>query len=370
MKGLAIIAGSVAGLALSICGSELLTLLHTPEPACLISDAHGALAEVCIQYRQDFNPAVIETLSDLFETLDEKVSIRVVVERGAEFDYLKHELGRNGVTRLHRLTAVISGFPVTPWARDRFAALVSDGKPVIAVPPVRSAMPGPRGQDERVPERLAASLPGVTCRPLPFMFEGGDLLADENYAFIMANGLARNSPFDVDDRAGLMQRMEAALGKRMMLIGNTPEDVPDHHICMVLTPLGSNCVAVADPWLGLEEYQRNPAGETVEVETDTVKYEPFRNVMTSLEKRGFKVVHIPLLLTRTPRVYVSYNNVILERCGSDNRVYMPVYGISALDQAAARVFQKQEWRVIPIRVSKLYRYTGSLRCQVGIIQRR
>jgi hypothetical protein len=61
---------------------------------------------------------------------------------------------------------------------------------------------------------------------------------------------------------------------------------------------------------------------------------------------------------------------MLERRGSEKRVYMPVYGIPALDRAAGEVFETQGWRVIPVRVAKLYRYTGSLRCQVGIIKRR
>lgn len=370
MRGVAVIGGSVAGVALSLCVSELVFLQRPPPPARLISDAHGALAEIVIHYRQDFNAEVIETLADLIGALAGDVGIRIVVERIGEFEFLKKELTRRGVTRLDRLTSVVTGFSVTPWARDRFGALTAEGKPVLAVPPARSAMPGPRGHDERVPEILAAGLPGATCRAMPFMFEGGDLLADEDNAFILANCLARNSPLDVDDRAGLLQRMEGTLGKRIVPIGDTPEEVPDHHICMVLTPLGNACVAVADPWLGLEEFRKNPAGEAVDIETDTSKYEPFGNVIRCMEEKGFRVVRIPFLLTRAPRVYVSYNNVILERRGDEQRIYMPVYGIPALDRAAGAAFEKQGWRVIPVRVSKLYRHTGSLRCQVGIIQRR
>jgi len=365
-----LISGAVAGLALAVCLSELATRRGPVPEATLMADTHGQLAEICIQYRKDFNPAVIETLADLFGGLWDDVDIRVIVEAREEFEFLKGELARRGVDRLDRLTAVTTGFPITPWARDRFGAMMTGRGTVIAVPPVRSNMPGPRGNDERVPEILAASLPGATCRSMPFMFEGGDLLADEDNAFIAANCLARNSPHDVDDRAGLLERMASALKKRIVTIGATPEDVPDHHICMYLTPLGNKRVAVADPLLGLEVYRKDPSGEPVDLETDTATYEPFLNVIRCLEEKGFHVVHIPLLLTRTPRVYASCNNVILERRGGEKRVYMPVYGVPAFDRAAGAAFEKEGWRVIPVRVGKLYRHTGSLRCQVGIITRR
>lgn len=370
MRKLALIGGSLTGLALALGLSQWASRSRPLPPAHLISDAHGALADICIQYRQDFNPSVIETLTDLFEGLDDDLEIRIVVERRAEFEFLKAELARHGVTRLNRLSAVITGFPITPWARDRFGALTADGEPIIAVPPARSNIPGARGHDERVPEILAGCVPYATCRPLSFMFEGGDLLADEENAFISANCLGRNSPLDVDDREGLLRQIKESLGKRIVVIGKTAEEVPDHHICMVLTPLGNKRVAVADPWLGLETYRQNPSGETVEVETDLSKYEPFRIVRQHLERQGFQTVPIPLLLTKTPRVFLSYNNVILERCGGEKRVYMPIYGVPALDQSAGEAFEKEDWHVIPVRVAKLYRHTGSLRCQVGIIRRR
>jgi hypothetical protein len=369
MRLWSVIGGCAAGLVLAVCLSELAGRRPAPPPARLISDVDGALAELCIQYRQDFNESVIETIADLFNGLGDGVGIRVIVEQRSEFDFLLAELDRRGVSRLGRLKAVVTGFPITPWARDRFGALKSGQGPVIAVPPVRSIMPGPRGNDERVPEVLAASLPGSTCLPLPFMFEGGDLLADADHAYIAANCLARNSPENVDNRPGLLRRMEGGLNRKIIVIGDAPEDVPDHHICMFLTPLGGKRVAIADPVLGLELYRRNPAGEAVDIETDTAQFEPFLKVIRCMEQQGFTVVRVPFLLTRTPRVYVSYNNAILERRDNHKILYMPVYGIPDLDRAASDVFEREGWHVVPVRVSKLYRHTGSLRCQVGIISR-
>jgi hypothetical protein len=362
--------GSLAGLVLAVCLSETVSLRGSMPEAKLVSDAHGALADLCIQYRQDFHSEAIETLHDLFEGLADDVVIRIVVEEPEAFEFLKAGLAKRGGTRLERLSPVITGFPITPWARDRFGGMTARGSVVLAVPQSASNMTGPRGNDERVPEVLVQGIPGATCRTLPFLFEGGDLLADEDTVFLSAVCLARNRPLDVDDRPGLLRRVESALGKRIVAIGETPEDVPDHHICMYLTPLGGKTVAVADPAMGWELYREHPEGNPVDVETDLSKYRPFHQVIQFMERQGFRVVRIPLLLTRTPRVYVSYNNALLERRSGEKRIYMPVYGIPALDRAAGKAFGEQGWQVVPVRVDKLYRHTGSLRCQVGVIRRR
>jgi hypothetical protein len=370
VRTLSLIAGALAGLVLAICLAGFVGPPRpAPPPTQLISDAHGAVAEICIQYRQDFHPMVAEMLVDLLNGLADDMQVRVVVEAVGEFDFLRHDLVSRGVLRLGRLHPVVTGFPITPWARDRFGALTAGTTALLAVPQAASAMGGPRGNDARVPGVLAATLPGLSCLSLPFQFEGGDLLADEAHVFIAANALARNAPEDADDRAGLLRRMQASFGKPVVAIGRTPEDVPDHHICMYFTPLGNGVVAVADPELGRRLYSRAGHAREIDVEMDPARYRPFQTVARCLQQQGFRVVRIPLLLTATPRVFVSYNNVILERRAGVKRVYLPVYDIPALDQAATAVFTTQGWHVTPVRVGSLYRHTGSLRCQVGIMRR-
>ena len=69
---------------------------------------------------------------------------------------------------------------------------------------------------------LAARLEGIECRILPFVFEGGDLLSDGNNVYVAANFLARNQPYDVDDRAGLIARIEAKAEVEILLAGKFP----------------------------------------------------------------------------------------------------------------------------------------------------
>jgi len=226
-----------------------------------------------------------------------------------------------------------------------------------------------RGNDERIPELLYERLPGIEREVLPFNFEGGDLLSDEEHVFVAANFLSRNEPLCSQNREKLLERIGMCFGRKVVSIGTEAGDVPDHHIGMYLTPLGSNVVAAADPDLGLQILGR--VSETIaDVETDPKRYVPFSNVIEHLQDRGFTVVRVPMVLTKTPRVYMTYNNAVCERVGGSRRIYMPAYGIPELDLAATAVFESRGWEVHPIRVEKVFRCTGSLRCLVGVLRRR
>jgi hypothetical protein len=76
-----------------------------------------------------------------------------------------------------------------------------------------------------------------------------------------------------------------------------------------------------------------------------------------------------MLLTQTPRVYITYNNAIIETRQGRKRIYMPTYQLPALDDLAARIFGEAGLEVIPVDVSRVYKHTGSLRCLVGIVER-
>lgn len=370
-RGLSSILGVVAGLAvaLAVADSEALVESFAPD-AEIVSDAHGALSEITVHYRRDFHEQSRETLVDLLEALPGDVTVRVVVARRDEFDYLVQQLARGDVCDTDRLVPLVTGFEISPWAKDRFGTLQRRGRPVVAVPPHRAAVAGARGNDERVPDLMCGALEHVRCRALPFYFEGGDLIADDRHVFVAATLLERNAPLTEARREELLRQLGEELGRDVVPIGRVGADVPDHHIGMYLTPLGDGRVAVASPDLGARLYRALPLeDQTLELLDDAAAFEPFARVADDLRGHGFTVVEVPLLLTATPRVYVSYNNALLERRDGVGVVYMPVYGIDALDRAAGDVFRDLGWRVEPVRVGNVYTYTGSLRCLVGVVSR-
>jgi hypothetical protein len=357
--------GSAAGIALAVLATSAEAWWPEPAPT-LVSDAHGSLTTVVVHHDRDFADSSFETLFDLASALDPRTELVVVVEQSAEADALRDALYEAGLDGGPHWTTVATGYPITPWAKDRFGTLRLGPNPALAVPPARTRVTGARGNDDRVPDLLCGYLDGVQCEPLPFFFEGGDLLADERHVFVASNLLARNSI----PRAEVVRLIEETSGREAVVLGDGPADVPDHHVGMFVTPLGNGVVAVADPDLGAQLVgERELEASGISMERDDDALGRFHRVAADLEAAGLEVVRVPLLLTDRPRVYVSYNNALLEQRDGERIIYMPIYGIDSLDSAAADVFERQGWHVEPIRVGDLYQHTGSLRCLVGVVER-
>ena len=363
--------GLIAGLFVTLLAADSEALIHPfTADTEIVSDSGGALEEVSIHYRQDFHEESFETLSDLISSLPPEVTIHIVVAHRSEFDNLAQHLSDAGICDESRLDALITGFEISPWSKDRYGTLQRRGRPVMAVPPYRAAVRGVRGNDEKVPDVMCSQLDHVRCHAMPLFFEGGDLMADENHVFVAATLLERNAPLTEDRRTELLIQLEEELQRIPVQIGRNGRDVPDHHIGMYLTPLGGGLVAVANPRLGARLYRQLPEEEQVlELDDDPDQLERFDRVAEDLRSQGIEVVEVPLLVTRQARVFVSYNNALLETRDGRATVYMPVYGIDSLDAAAAAVFEEQGWDVEPVRVQKVFRHTGSLRCLVGVVSR-
>jgi hypothetical protein len=305
--------GVACGLLTALCLSQL----HPPHEReamtpRLVSDADLALTEISVHYRSDFHDECIETLQDLLDGLPQEVTVRVVTESQAEFNFLKDRLARSATSP--QLRAVITGMPITPWSKDRFGTMTAEGNPV----------------------------------------------------------LARNEPLTDEGKENLLAAIGKTFGKKVVRIGDDARDMPDHHIGMYLTPLGNGRLAVADPDMGLQmcrELNNITKIAGVTVETDSACYKPFRNVIQLLQDQHIDFIRVPMILTTLPRVYATYNNAIVEERHGVRRIFMPTYGVPELDRRAAALFEEQGLQVIPVRVSKLFKHTGSLRCLVGVIRR-
>ena len=365
-------AGIIAGLLLGSALAQLPLLKPSPTgPVVIVPDQDRPLRSVAFHYRPAFHQQSIETISDFLSGLSSDVHVHVVVERLAHFEELHTHLKNTDSSFPASLTPVVTGFSITPWAKDRFGTMENQHRqPILAIPPLGSTAAGARANDAKVPAALTRAIDGATLHTLPFHFEGGDLLADANYVYLAANCLARNQPYNTTGRESLLASMSKALGKPIIVLGPSSSHVPDHHIGMYLTPLGNNTVAVGDPDLGKRLYLQLPENQrTIDLELHDAPYQPFRNVIKELSFHNLRIIHIPLLLTTTPRVYATYNNAILEQRHGSKRIFMPVYDIPQLDTMAATIFEQEGWKVTPVRVSKIFSHTGSLRCLIGIISR-
>jgi hypothetical protein len=243
------------------------------------------------------------------------------------------------------------------------AVLSSPSRTTILAPPSPHLGAAGRLGDYLVPWDLAGA-EGVEVRVAPFEFEGGDLIADGSRVFVAAPLLGRNPSFERDPQR-LVRLLERELGREIIDIGFDGTPVPDHHIGMFVTPLGDGRVVVGDPDLGLAVL---PGGlvmvgsRPVEADRREETLERFRNVRRVLELRGIEVIPIPIVPTREPYVFVSYNNSLLEERRDGVHVYMPTYGVGALDAAATAAFERAGARVHPLPAGRVFGMGGTVRC--------
>jgi hypothetical protein len=201
-----------------------------------------------------------------------------------------------------------------------------------------------------------------------YRFEGGDLIADRTRGYYATPLVARNAGVDP---SALAARLQGDCGRPLLRLGATGA-VPDHHLCMVMTPLGRGRVAVGDPDLALAALRAAGAlgpGDTVATGGGRVALDlrpetlaRFRRLADELRAAGCRVVPVPLLPTREHYVYLGYNNVLAETRADGLHVLMPTLGVPALDGAAARAWTALGATVHPIDCGAIFRLGGTVRC--------
>jgi hypothetical protein len=343
-------------------------LVSTPpaEPLTALPDDRGAFAEVVLHAEPSSLDAVRPTYEDLLRALAPSTRVTLAVpDEAAERRVREALAGATGDPA--RLRVVRAGKPITTWSRDRYTLLEGTGRrPVLLVPPRIGAAGPARANDWEVPFLLAKEASGEV-RVAPFHFDGGDLLVTRERVYATAALLAKNVGITVPDRAALLRLLERTLGRPALILGERAEEVPDHHICMILTPLPDGRVAVGDVREGAA-WARRLAIPDADASDATARR--FDAVAAALERAGVGVVRVPLVPLRAPRVYVTYQNGIIEERGGASHLYMPTYGHDALDRHAARAFEAAGFVVHAVRAEGIFRDQGSVRCLVNVLARK
>ena len=309
------------------------------------------------------------------------------------------------------------GLDFSIWPQDPFVVLEGAEGPILLTSRIYQ-----RADDRKMAATIAGAF-GARVRESSLYFAGGNLLADERHAFVGAD-LIRDNVADLAlSPDEVVRRFQEELGRKVLVVGESPQPVA--HLDMVLTPLGDGRVAVADSGRGAgivaEELARQPESiaafereamanffghpdlESVVDEQGYVHRPPpiegvtaqaiedsravaaaLDGIAGDLERRGYDVVRVPVLMTRRgaaddPRFprgaagypMLSYDNVIVERINGRDRVYLARYGLAPLDIAAQEAWRDAGFEVHPIdglTTSSMYR--GSLRCVVKVLGRK
>ncbi|MBI2920308.1 MAG: agmatine deiminase family protein [Planctomycetes bacterium] len=312
-----------------------------PAPAPLVDEQAGRIRAVEVHYAPG-SEFVHPTYLDFFRQLPADVEIFVAVEKLEHAAAFEQLVGR-------RAKAVVTGKPITTWARDRFLIL-ADGT-VIAPAEPQAGCPE-RINDADVPFLLARAM-GEDARKAGFRFDGGDFCAAYGKVFCSSTWTARNPERSATD---LIRLAEGTFSQPVVWLPVAPR----HHVGMVFVPVGGKRFLVGDVRWGR---RLAPAGLALD-ESESIAAE-FDAAAASLVAAGYEVTRVPVLPTAKEFAWITYTNAILE----DRVVYLPQFGRPALDAAAAQVYRDLGFEVRPVDVSQDYEKGGTLHCLVHVLRR-
>ncbi|NUN50618.1 MAG: agmatine deiminase family protein [Candidatus Brocadiae bacterium] len=309
--------------------------------AALLDERVGRLRTIEVQYA----PAagfVTRTWVEFFRALPAEVEVIVAVEKpehAAEFSRL---IGR-------AVRPVVTGRTITTWARDRFVT-AADG--ALIVPPEPHLGGAARRNDRSVPFVVAKAL-GREVRIAPFRFDGGDFTRAYDRVFASVAWAERNADIPLEE---LLRRAEAVFGEPVIYL----PDAPRHHVGMVFAPVGGNAFAVGDVRLGR---RLAPAGFDADGSEETARR--FDAVAAALAARGYGVVRVPAVPSTKDYAWVTYTNGVF----ADSTLWLPVFGLEALDREAIAAWRGLGFDVRPVDVSAVWRQGGTLHCLVHVLER-
>ena len=331
-------------------------------------DASGHLRRVAIHYVPGMDARALPVWRQLFRALPPDVEIEVAVPDARDFAHFTAAMKDAGVDRLARFHPVVVGHPITTWSRDRMASLEgADGRgDAVLAPPRIATATGGRAGDWDAPFAIAHDVYGAAPQVAPIVFEGGDFAASAHVVFADDNLIARNlgrTDATVDHLRDAVAQMFP--GDRLVWLGDATGEVPVHHFMMYAVPLDDTRVLVGDVAAGLAL-----AGDAVPHAADTAgDIARFDRVAALLAAKGFEVTRVPVVVLPGAGSYVTYTNALFDRDARGPVVYLPTYGVPALDGAATARYQQLGYRVVPIDVSTIYTLNGSLGCLVNVMDR-
>ena len=370
--------GLVLGLGI---GFAILSLASSPARRTIpsgpvISECGGHFRELVIQYEPSAKPMVAPVYRDFLGALDRDLTVYVLCPDRPAFNDLASAVGSVRC----RLSPILTGHPITTWARDRWIALTP------AVPGGPTTVWSPRGEaaeeiwparagDEQVGSDLAAALvPAVRARRSTLYFDAGDFLADDDHVFIAPRVLQRNLQRTVGGLEAFLTLLTNEFKRPAILLA----EAPDHHAGMFMASVGSRTLLVGDPRLARSllpseaatnhevEFMGLPGGPDFTAPTQHL----FDAVARQSAAAGYRVVRIPVVPGGDRRTYLTFVNVLLDRQGTRRIVYLPFYrGVEALNTEARAVWQNLGYEVRPVDCTTIYRHFGCLHCLVNVLFR-
>jgi len=328
-------------------------------------DNEGALTQVVIHFTSGPLTRFQETYVDLLSSFSPDSEKVVVCRDAREWErFLEfYATFNNGAAPDEHYRPVLTNKEITPWARDRYQLAKLFGDRVLMAPLPETISSEYRENEFAVPELLVDAFSLKLHRP-SFRFDGGDFTASRTVLYAGAGLLRKNNSNRYGVAAELRRELEILTGMKVVLLGEQGT-MPEHHIGMFITPLDDQTVMVADPFLARMISDELPADSDF---SDT-RLASFQNLARCLQREGLRAISLPLVPLTDRTSYITYNNVLMEERDGERIVYLPVYGLLELDTAAREIYEREGFTVQPVRVGKIFRLGGSVRCLVNVLAR-
>lgn len=375
-RALAVLAGLVLAVLVVVLGGRP---RPRPRPAPMVSaplvaDDVGALAEVLVHYTPDAEAQIEPAYRDFLGTLPAGTRTVVVhpASAGASTRAFLDRIGAHD-TRLVPVTARLA-----IWSKDR--ALVLDGteaRTTLLVPPKPRSGESGRPFDWNIVPAVVAAMPDhLAYREIPIAFDAGDFAIAGDRVLYDVNLWERNRGRGYATPVAFRERLRNVLGREVMMLGVEDAGVPQHHMSMYMASLGGNEVLVGDPVAGArlvgKDYrpgEKSPErGDALVSDTSPATLARFERAASDLTRLGFHVTRIPTVAFDA-KTYFAYTNGVFETRAGKKHVWMPVFDVPALDEAARGVYEGQGFVVHPVHVRSLYAHHGTIGCVVNVLAR-
>ncbi len=384
----------------------------------LLSDSNGTINAAVMSVNSARRAALRNAglITNIVNSLPQNVQLYILTNDMSAFTVARNPWP----DRIHFIS-LANDNPITIWTQDPFLVLRNSNQGTTLL----TSKNFQRADDQAMAQQIADHI-GYQTKESSFYFEGGNIVSDEDAAFVGANTIRLNAIEMGISETDVVKGFEQEIGRQLLVIGPFPQPVA--HIDMMLTPLGGKEVVLADTRTGVKiaenALKKDPdsveafesfceqyffgspsiqelkgvdgskitppeiKGKTKDMIALSKKIAPVLDgIALSLKKFGYSVHRVPFLFggpeslgdalgreqlpTQASYPMLTYNNVLIENSRNKKIVYLPQYGWQAMDNEAAKAWEKIGYTVQPVSgltISSMY--GGSLRCSVKVLEKK
>jgi N-dimethylarginine dimethylaminohydrolase len=335
----------------------------------------GAIEAWILHFDPRIADCYLPTIRDLIAAVPRGVRIRVAVASPVDALTFADRMDSIRATSV-RLGYLVTDRPVSAWARDRYLLFSREGR-ATALIPAPDTVPEDKRGDLAVARILAEDDPGLQVISSTLDLEGGDVLFAGNRALVGASTILNNAGRFGGDAEAAAEAIERALGRELVIVGETDEDLPHEHLDMFLTVVGPGRLMLGDPRLADGYFEVPFHATSAEGDSRVVgifgrqtqrEWVPvYDRLATQLRREGFRIDRVPILHADDGMI-LTWNNAVVERRREGAIAYVPRYGVPTLDRLAHGRWRALGFVVRPIRCAGIIAHGGALRCLTAVLR--